>query len=241
MASTLNRNLAKNRSLADLGALLHLVDPTLPIGGFNHSNGLETFVQQRIVESKATLEDYVQTQLLQNWIYNDGAYLSLSFNAMESHDFDRLCELDWELSATKVARESREGSFKLGVRLLKIFIRYENHPVLMAYQQAISEKCVQGYFPIVFAMIAQTMGLTKADTLYAFYYNAAVGVITNGVKLIPLSQMDGQDILFGLRQPLQQAVELSLNPNLDWLGSATLANDIRAMQHEQLYTRLYMS
>ncbi|OOF80348.1 urease accessory protein UreF [Rodentibacter caecimuris] len=241
MASTLNRNLAKNRSLADLGALLHLVDPTLPIGGFNHSNGLETFVQQRIVESKATLEDYVQTQLLQNWIYNDGAYLSLSFDAMESHDFDRLCELDWELSATKVARESREGSFKLGVRLLKIFIRYENHPVLMAYQQAISEKRIQGYFPIVFAMIAQAMGLTKADTLYAFYYNAAVGVITNGVKLIPLSQMDGQDILFGLRQPLQQAVELSLNPDLDWLGAATLANDIRAMQHEQLYTRLYMS
>ncbi|OOF60515.1 urease accessory protein UreF [Rodentibacter sp. Ppn85] len=232
---------ALNRSLADLGALLHLVDPTLPIGGFNHSNGLETFVQQRIVENKATLENYLQTQLLQNWIYNDGAYLSLSFDAMESYNFDCLCELDRELSATKVARESREGSFKLGVRLLKIFIRYENHPVLTAYHQAITEKRVQGYFPIVFAMIAQAMGLTKADTLYAFYYNAAVGVITNGVKLIPLSQMDGQDILFGLRQPLQQAVELSLNPDLDWLGAATLANDIRAMQHEQLYTRLYMS
>lgn len=230
-----------NRSLANLGALLHLVDPTLPIGGFNHSNGLETFVQQRVVESKATLEEYVQTQLLQNWIYNDGAYLSLAFDAMAAYDFDRLCELDWELSATKIARESREGSFKLGVRLLKIFIRYENHPVLTAYQQAISEKRVQGYFPIVFAMVAQAMGLTKADTLYAFYYNAAVGAITNGVKLIPLSQMDGQDILFDLRQPLQQAVELSLNPDLDCLGAATLANDIRAMQHEQLYTRLYMS
>ncbi|OOF45575.1 urease accessory protein UreF [Rodentibacter trehalosifermentans] len=235
MASTLNR------SLTELGVLLHLVDPTLPIGGFNHSNGLETFVQQGIVESKATLEDYLQTQLLQNWIYNDGAYLSLAFDAMETNNFDRLCELDWALSATKIARESREGSFKLGVRLLKIFIRYENHPLLTAYQQAISEKQVQGYFPIVFAMVAQAMGLTKADTLYAFYYNAAVGAITNGVKLIPLSQMDGQDILFALRQPLQQAVELSLNPDPDWLGAATLANDIRAMQHEQLYTRLYMS
>ena len=53
------------RSLADLGALLHLVDPTLPIGGFNHSNGLETFVQQGIVSTKPSLEEYVQTQLLQ--------------------------------------------------------------------------------------------------------------------------------------------------------------------------------
>ena len=235
MAQTLNR------SLTDLGALLHLVDPTLPIGGFNHSNGLETFVQQRVVESKATLEEYVQTQLLQNWIYNDGEYLSLAFDAMYEGNFDRLCELDWQLSATKVARESREGSFKLGVRLLKIFIRYEQHPMLSQFQQAILNKAVQGYFPIVFAMVAQAMGLTKADTLYAFYYNAAVGSITNGVKLIPLSQMDGQDILFDLRASLVQAVELSLEPDEEWLGAATLANDIRAMQHEVLYTRLYMS
>ena len=83
-----------NRSLADLGALLHLVDPTLPIGGFNHSNGLETFVQQSVVSTKPSLEEYVQTQLLQNWVYNDGAYLSLAFDAMAANDFDRLCELD---------------------------------------------------------------------------------------------------------------------------------------------------
>lgn len=227
--------------LQNLGALLHLVDPTLPIGGFNHSNGLETFVQRRKVNSKASLAEYVNTQLRQNWIYNDGAYLSLAFDLMAQQDLAALITLDQELAAMKIARESREGSYKLGVRLLKIFIRYESNPLLAQFQQAIAEKHCQGYFPVVFAMVAQAMKLDKPETLYAFYYNAAVGVVTNGVKLIPLSQMDGQDILFSLRQPIAEAVAQSLQPDLTRLGAATLASDLRAMQHEQLYSRLYMS
>lgn len=228
-------------ALTQLGGLLHLVDPTLPIGGFNHSNGLETFVQQGVVNSKASLMAYLETQLNQNWIYNDGAYLSLAFDAALADDLTALIKLDHHLAASKIARESREGSFKLGVRLLKIFTRYEQNATLLAFQQQIQQQQCKGFFPIVFGIIAASMQLDKAETLYAFYYNSAVGVITNGVKLIPLSQMDGQDILFSLRSQLAQAVENSLCPDLAWLGATTFANDIRAMQHEQLYSRLYMS
>lgn len=228
-------------SLTQLGALLHLVDPTLPIGGFNHSNGLETFVQQGCVNNAVSLNDYVSTQLTQNWIYNDGAYLSLALDAMQQGNLAELITLDQKLGASKIARESREGSYKLGVRLLKIFSRYEQNPILNQFEQAIVQQQCKGYFPIAFAIVAGAMALPKPETLYAFYYNAAVGAVTNGVKLIPLSQMDGQDILFALRQPIAEAVLKSLKPDLKWLGAATLANDIRSMQHERLYSRLYMS
>lgn len=229
------------QTLEQLGTLLHLVDPTLPIGGFNHSNGLETFVQQRKVYDKATLLEYVATQLQQNWVYNDGAYCSLAFSAMQRQDFAQLINLDQTLAASKIARESREGSFKLGARLLKIFIRYEQHPLLQQFQQAIQQQQCRGFYPIVFGMIAAATQLTKNDMLYAFYYNTIVGAVTNGVKLIPLSQMDGQDILVELRPAIQHAVQVSENPDPEWLGAATIANDIRSMQHEQLYSRLYMS
>lgn len=229
------------QALTQLGALLHLVDPTLPIGGFNHSNGLETFVQERVVHNKDSLHSYVQVQLQQNWAYNDGAYLSLAYDAMMADDVQALIQLDQKLAATKMPRQIRDGGAKLGIRLLKIFGRYETHPTLLAYADALTQKRAKGFFPIVFAIVAAAMGLDKSSALYAFYYNAAVGAVTNGVKLIPLSQMDGQDILYALRTPIEQAVQSSLNPDLSWLGAATVASDIRAMRHEQLYTRLYMS
>lgn len=229
------------QTLEQLGILLHLVDPTLPIGGFNHSNGLETFVQQGKIYDKATLSEYVTTQLQQNWVYNDGAYCSLAFHAMQCQDLTKLIALDQALAASKIARESREGSFKLGTRLLKIFIRYEQHPLLQQFQQAIQQQQCRGFYPVIWGMIAAASQLPQDEMLYAFYYNAIVGVITNGVKLIPLSQMAGQDILVELRPTILQAVQISKHPDPEWLGAATIANDIRAMQHEQLYSRLYMS
>ncbi|UOO82077.1 urease accessory protein UreF [Uruburuella testudinis] len=230
-----------NAALMRLGALLHLVDPTLPIGGFNHSGGLETFVQQGVIADAGRLKEYVQVQLTQNWVYNDGAYVSLAFDAAAHRDLAALLALDEKIGAAKSAREIREGSFKLGVRLLKIFARHERADILHCFQTALTAQQAKGYFPLAFGLTAACMGLDKAQTLYAFYYNAAVGAVTNGVKLIPLSQMAGQDILFELRTAIADAVAASLTPDPEWIGAATLAADIRAMQHERLYTRLYMS
>ena len=228
-------------TLSRLGALLHLVDPTLPIGGFNHSGGLETFVQQRVVHDEATLHEYVAVQLAQNWVYNDGAYASLAFDAATQNDLPALLALDEKIAAAKAPREIREAGFKLGVRLLKIFARHEQAEILQNFQAALSRQQAKGCYPLAFGLVAACMGLDKAQALYAFYYNAAVGAVTNGVKLIPLSQMAGQDILFELRAPIAAAVAASMQPDPEWIGAATLAADIRAMQHERLYTRLYMS
>jgi urease accessory protein len=55
-----------NMNINFLSGLLHLADPTLPIGGYTHSNGLETYVQERIVHNvgnrKGICTEYASVQ-----------------------------------------------------------------------------------------------------------------------------------------------------------------------------------
>ena len=99
----------------------------------------------------------------------------------------------------------------------------------------------KGNYSVVFGIIAASLNISKLDALKGFYYNAAVGMVTNSVKLIPLGQQDGQEILFSLHPLINELAEKSLHPDIELLGLCCTGFDIRCMQHEQLYSRLYMS
>ena len=222
-------------------SLLHLSDPTLPIGGYTHSNGLETYVQEGLVHNAATAEAYIQSMLANNLRYNDAAFASLAYDAAAKQDLSMLLQLDEECTALKIPREIRQASQKLGIRLLKIFNRQQPFPFVQQYEQAIQEGRASGHYCLMYGVYACLLVTSKLDALKAFYYNAAVGMVTNSVKLVPLGQLDGQDILFRLQPLLRELASLTLEPDPKWLGCCNPGFDIRCMQHERLYSRLYMS
>lgn len=222
-------------------SLLHLSDPTLPIGGYSHSNGLETYVQEGLVHNTATAEAYIQSMLANNLRYNDAAFASLAYDAAAKQDLGMLLQLDEECTALKIPRELRQASQKLGIRLLKIFNRQQPFAFIQQYEQAMQEGRATGHYCLMYGVYACLLVSSKLDALKAFYYNAAVGMVTNSVKLVPLSQLDGQDILFRLQPLLRELASLTLEPDPKWLGCCNPGFDIRCMQHERLYSRLYMS
>ena len=221
--------------------LLHLSDPALPIGGFSHSAGLETYVQQNIVTDKATAKAFITEMLSRNLQYTDAAFMSLAYDAAVNNELERVMQLDETCTAVKLPSEMRQASKKLGMRLLKIFQPLESNELITTFNDQVQAHRTNGNYCIVFALFAQAMGISKQDALYGFYYNAAAGFTTNSVKLIPLGQQDGQEILFSLMPLMQQLAEQSMRPDEDLLGLCSAGFDIRCMQHEQLYSRLYMS
>ncbi|MBE6023315.1 MAG: urease accessory protein UreF [Cellulosilyticum sp.] len=215
-------------------------DALFPIGGYTHSYGLETYIQKGKVSNNEQAEAYIRQNLKTNFLYTELLAVSLAYDYASHNDLEGLIELDEILTASKVALELRAASHKLGVRFMKMVEALdlsEIAPIFKAYQKE-SEKV---HHAVVYGCFVGALGVEKSVALSFFIYSATSTMVTNCVKTIPLSQTAGQQILFRMHPLLEKLVEQCLELTIEDLGRSTPALDVAAMQHEVLYSRLYMS
>ena len=125
---------------------------------------------------------------------------------MEANDFSEVISLDSECTALKSPKEVREGSHKLGSRLFKIFKSKNEHPLLKELEAYIAENKEVGNYAVIYSIVCFISGISLKEALTAFYFSTAAGIITNAVKLVPLGQIQGQEILFKIQDEIEDWV-----------------------------------
>lgn len=221
--------------------LLQITDSLFPIGGYTQSNGLETYVQKGIVKDARTAEDYLKNTLLYNTAYNEGLGIRFAWEYAEDRSMERIIALDEMISSVKAPREIRQGSNRLCTRFIKIVDRFASNEMIKEYNKLIKSGICSGHFCIAYGLFTNTVKIPLEDSLTAFFYTTASAVVNNCAKLIPLSQIDGQVILYNAGGIIMDSAQRTLGLTIDDLGMCTMGFEIRAMQHERLYSRLYMS
>lgn len=222
--------------------LLQVNDALFPIGGYSHSYGLETYIQKNLVVTIEDTWEFIYRRMLYGFCYNEFLSARLAYEYAADGTLDQLIGLEELLEACRVPREIREAGRKLGSRFVKTVkgmeIPYESD-IFVRYCECRKGKAM--VHAVVYGVFCAAVGIPYEDAMENYLYAQTSSMVTNCVKTIPLSQTDGQHLLYRSHELFQEILERLEELTEDDLCLSAPGFDIRCMQHEGLYSRIYMS
>ena len=225
--------------LDELFILLQVNDAGFPIGSYTHSLGLETYIQQGKVKDANSARLYIEQNLRTSFLYTELLPLALAYDAAKDEDLDYISFLEDLLFTSKSPVELRNAALKLGTRFGSTSIKVKKPGDIMArYIERVGKRVSHA---IAYAVFCAGCGIEKEAAMAAYLFAQSASMVTNCVKTVPLSQSDGQIILSGLHALFTELLSKIGTLTEDDLCRSTPGLDIASMQHERLYSRLYIS
>jgi urease accessory protein len=220
---------------AALYRLLSWMSPAYPVGGFSYSHGLEWAVEAGLVTTAEQLRAWIATILRDGSGWVDAALLAAAFRAEHAEELDEVAELAAALRGT---RELALESAQQGAAFLVITRAAWPHPRLEAFAD---RHAGEASLPVAVGLAAAAHGVPLEPALTAYLHAFASGLVSAGVRLIPLGQTDGQKVVAALEPVIVEAARRAQNTPLDRIGAATPGVDLASMHHETQHTRLFRS
>lgn len=222
-------------------SLLQLCDSNFPNGAFSHSFGLETYIQNDIVFDAETFSDWLKVYLHEQLAYADGLASRIVYEALENDDLERIWEIDRILTVQNLSKESRDGTQRMGDRMLDIAESIYNIPILSTYRKRLKEKKSFGHSTIVFTMVGHYLDVEKETTIVYYLYSTIVSLVQNAVRAIPLGQTAGQKVIYAFQEELKTAAEKIMKLDELEFGVVSPGLEVSQMQHERVGIRIFSS
>ncbi|MEA5565993.1 urease accessory protein UreF [Anabaena sp. UHCC 0399] len=216
--------------------LLQLASSALPVGAYSYSEGIETLVEHGTITNKDTLKHWLEAELRYGAIRLETAVIVRVHEAVTTGDLEKLRYWNLWLSAARETQELRNSSWQMGRSLMQLLAKIQ--PQVLDLANAVGNPC---NYAIAFGIAAAHWQIHPQAALLAYLHSWATNLMTAGVKLIPLGQTAGQEILLNL-QPLITSATLEIMAlEDDDLSCCSWGLSLASMQHETQYTRLFRS
>lgn len=199
-----------------LARLLQLASPTLPVGAYSYSQGLEAAIEAGIVTDEASAQAWIADVLEISVLRMEAPVL---WRMLQGEDLNEL------FLASRETAELRAETVQMGGSLARL-IRDLGHGEVPYEEPS---------FPAAFAFISRKFEVKDREALTAYLWSWLENQVMAALKAVPLGQTAGQRILLFLGKKIENLpVEKELFNFMPALA-------ILSARHETQYSRLFRS
>ncbi|WP_094852824.1 urease accessory protein UreF [Bordetella genomosp. 10] len=221
----------------ELIALLHLASPALPIGAFSYSQGLEAAIDAGLVGDAASARDWIAAGL-DLAARGEAVFLAQQYRNWEAGDAAALADCNDELLAMRESSELRQETEQMGWSLARLLDDLAWGPeAARAVLRAIRPLSL----PTAYAYAMQSAGVALPEGLQAWLFAWTENQVGAALKAVPLGQVAGQRILFGLRGDIAAAAARAAVTAIEDASTFAPMLGILSSRHETQYSRLFRS
>ena len=225
------------RHPTELLSLLHLASPSLPIGAYTYSQGLEAAIEIGNVTNAESAHAWIKESLSIFADFEAPIFWRL-LRAFSNRDEPEVTHWTQLFLAARDTHEFRAETIQMGYSLsrlvLDLNIADESLQLMMARETEIP-------LPTAFAYAAVALKLSHESALLGFLFSMIENQVLVCVKSIPLGQVSGQRLLLSLHSEIETAAKHAKQLEDNELSNWAPGLSILSMMHEVQYSRIYRS
>ena len=205
-----------------LAKLLQLASPTLPVGAYSYSGGLEAACEAEIVTDAATAEQWIGDVMEFSLARME---LPLLFRMMKGQDWNE------EFLASRESAELRAETVQMGYSLHRLFKD-------LGLGEVTAE---EPSFPTAYAYAAAQWKIEPEAALQAYLWAWIENQVMAAVKAVPLGQTDGQRMLLSLGNRIEGLAGKAMQLKDEDIGNFAPNLALLSARHETQYSRIFRS
>jgi urease accessory protein len=218
--------------------LLQLASPTLPVGAYSYSQGLEAAVEAGIVRDASGAGRWIGDVLTYAIARLEAPVWWRLHAAWYGGDTVRVAHWNDIFRSTRESSELRAETLQMGYSLQRLLLETgEFDAQSLAQLRELGEIT----FPAAFAYAVAKWEIPARSALIAYLWAWLENQVMAALKSVPLGQTDGQRLLLSLAALLPGIVDAACALPDDDLCNYTPGFAILCSRHETQYSRLFRS
>ena len=214
--------------------LLRLVSPSLPIGAFSYSRGLEWAVHAGWVRSEADARDWILGTIENIFAAVDGALFWRMIRSLYAEDHEGFAYANMWLAASRESSEMQLEDRRMGEALLSLL-----KELGVAAAQDFGSSGLT--YPASFAIAAHHWNIAPLTALKGLMWTVVEAHVAAAIRLVPLGHVSGQRILIDAVPVVERSAAWAITLEDSEIGNLSVAMAMASAWHETQYSRLFRS